>query len=157
MFFWYVKVCILWKFIQNTILRQNTNVKKFLSDKIRGTKNALFFLSPVPTHHSLNLTLIDEFIWAEALSKTVCRIFHFRFRFVFVKVYIFVQLKVWNATILFKIKIIEKPQTVLLPHFWTRRFKIQWYLHELQLPKNWPGEESFKLRKSSRENVTFYQ
>ena len=30
----------------------------------------------------------------------------------------------------------------------TRNFKIQWCLHELELPKNWPGDEFFKLRKS---------
>ena len=34
------------------ILRENTNVKRFPSDKISGTKNALFFLSRTPTHHS---------------------------------------------------------------------------------------------------------
>ena len=27
-------------------------LKKILSDKIKGTKNALFFLSRTPTHHS---------------------------------------------------------------------------------------------------------
>ena len=33
-------------------LRQIKNVKKFPSDKINGTKKALFFLSRAPTHHS---------------------------------------------------------------------------------------------------------
>ena len=38
-------------------LRKNTNVKKLPSDKINGTKNALFFLSQAPTHHSFNFNL----------------------------------------------------------------------------------------------------
>ena len=43
--FWYVKVCILWKCIQYTIHWDRTEIlKKFPSDKINGTKNALFFL-----------------------------------------------------------------------------------------------------------------
>ena len=36
----------------------------------------------------------------------------------------------------------------LIFKFSTRRFKSQWYLHELELPKNWPGNELFELRKS---------
>ena len=31
-------------------------LKKFPPDKINGTKNALFFLSQTPTHHSFTLT-----------------------------------------------------------------------------------------------------
>ena len=31
--------------------------------------------------------------------------------------------------------------------FSTRSFKSQWYPHELELPKNWPGNELFELRK----------
>ena len=53
------------------------------------------------------------------LSKTVRKIFHFRFRFVSIKVYAFVQknswsLVLWNVINPFKIKIKEKPHTVLL-------------------------------------------
>ena len=68
-------------------------LKKIPSDKINGTKNALFFLSRAPTHHSFtfNLQFLYELKHKVRLSKTLCGIFHFRFRFVFIKVYIFVQ------------------------------------------------------------------
>ena len=65
-------------------------LKKFLSDKINGTKNALSFLSRAPAHHSFDLK------HKVRLSKTVCGIAHFRFRFVFIKVYIFVQQNAWT-------------------------------------------------------------
>ena len=74
-------------------------LKKFPSDKINGTKNALFFLSRAPTHHSFtfNLRFLYELKHKVRFSKTVsCEIFHFRFRFVFIKVYIFVQQKAWT-------------------------------------------------------------
>ena len=39
-FFWYVKVCIFWKCIQYTIYWDKTQMlKKFPSDKMKGTKN----------------------------------------------------------------------------------------------------------------------
>ena len=70
-------------------------LRKFPSDKINVTKNAQFFLSRAPTHHSF--TFNSEFLYELKhkvyLSKTVCAMFHFRFRFVFIKVYIFVQQK----------------------------------------------------------------
>ena len=46
-------------------------LKKFPSDKINGTKNALFFLSRALTHHSVTFNLVR-------LSKTTCGFFHFR-------------------------------------------------------------------------------
>ena len=98
-FFWHVKVCIFWKCIQYTIHWDKTQMlKKFPSDKINGTKNALFFLSRAPTHHSFtfNLRFLYELKHKVRLSKTVCGIFHFRFRFVFIKVYIFVQQNAWT-------------------------------------------------------------
>ena len=63
-------------------------LKKIPSDKIKGTKNALFSLSRAPTHHSFtfNLRFLYELKHKVRLSKTVCGIFHFRFRFVFIKV-----------------------------------------------------------------------
>ena len=72
-------------------LRQITNVKQFPSDKVNGTKNALFFLSQAPSHHSFtfNLQSLYELNHKFRLSKTVCEIFHFRFHFVFIKVYNF--------------------------------------------------------------------
>ena len=96
--FWYVKVCIFWKCIQYTIHWDKTQIlKKFPSDKINGTKNALFFLSRAPTHHSFtfNLRFLYELKHKVRFSKTLCRIFHFWFRFVFIKVYIFAQKNTW--------------------------------------------------------------
>ena len=68
-------------------------LKRILSDKINGTKNALFFLSRAPTHHSFtfNLRFLYELKHKVRLSKTMWAIFHFRFLSLFIKVYIFVQ------------------------------------------------------------------
>ena len=67
--------------------------KNFHSDKISGTKNALFFLSRAPTHHSFtfDLRFLYELKHKVCHFKTVCGIFLFRFRFVFIKVFIFFQ------------------------------------------------------------------
>ena len=57
---------------------------------------------------------------------------HFLFCILFIKLYIFFQQKawtLWNFIISFKIRIIGKLNTVLLP------------------PKNWPADELFKLLK----------
>ena len=68
-------------------------LKKFSSDKLNGTKNALFFILQVPTHHSFtfNLQFLYELKHKIRLSKNVCGVFPFRFPFVFIKIYIFVQ------------------------------------------------------------------
>ena len=73
-------------------------LRKFPSEKTNGTKNALFFISRAPTHHSFtfNLRFLCELKHKIRHSKTVCGIFHFRFRFVFIKVYIFVQKNAWT-------------------------------------------------------------
>ena len=73
-------------------------LKKFPSDKINVTKNALFFLFRAPAHHSFILILVSlyELKRKVRLTKIVCGIFHFRFRFVFIKVYIFVQQNAWT-------------------------------------------------------------
>ena len=73
-------------------------LKTFPSDKINGTKNALFFLSRAPTNHSftVNLQFLYELKHKVGLSKTVCEAFHFRFRFVFIKVYTFVKQSAWT-------------------------------------------------------------
>ena len=97
--FWYVKVCIFWKCIQYTIHWDKTQILKNIpSDKINGTKNALFFLSRAPTHHnfSFDLPFLYELKHKVCLSEDVCGIFHFLFRFVFIKVYIFVQQNAWT-------------------------------------------------------------
>ena len=69
---------------------KKTNVKKFPSDKINGTKNA-------QPHHSstFNLRLLHELKHNVRLSKSVCGIFHCQFCLVFIKVYIFVQRNAW--------------------------------------------------------------
>ena len=103
-------------------LRLNTNLKKIHSNKINGTKNAFFFLSWAPSHHSFtfNLRFLYQLKLKVRLSKTVGRIFHFQFCFDFIKVCIFVPQNVWtlwleNTIISFKIEITEKPHTGLLP------------------------------------------
>ena len=124
-FFWYVKLCIFWQFVHYTLHWDKTQMsKKFPSEKINGTKNALFFLG-APTHHSFtfNLRFLYEMKHKVCLSKTVCGVFHFWLLFVFIKVYIFVRQDAWtlslqNVATPFKSKIIEKPNTVLFPDLW---------------------------------------
>ena len=73
-------------------------LQKFPSDKINVTKNALFFHSRAPTHHSF--TFKSRFLYELKhklhICKSICGISHFRFRLVFIKVYIFVQQKAWT-------------------------------------------------------------
>ena len=68
-------------------------LRKFPSNKISGTKNALFFLLRAPAHYSFtfNLRFLYELKHKVILFKTVFEIFHFRCRFGLIKVYIFVQ------------------------------------------------------------------
>ena len=83
----------------NTIHWAKTQMlKKFPSDKRNGTKNAIFFSFASSTHRSLifNLWFFYELKHKVRLSKTLCRIFHFRSRFVFIKVHIFVQQNAWT-------------------------------------------------------------
>ena len=70
-------------------------LKKFFPNKLNGTKNALFFLSRAPIHHSFtfNLRFLYELKHKVHLSKTVCGIFHFRSHFIFIKFYVFAQQK----------------------------------------------------------------
>ena len=73
-------------------------LKQISLDKINGTKNALFFLSQAPAHHSFisNLRFLHELQNKVSLSKNVCGIFHFQSRFVFIEVYIFFQQNAWT-------------------------------------------------------------
>ena len=59
-------------------------LKNIPLEKINGTKNARFFLSRDPTHHSFtfNSRFSYELKHKVRFSKTVYGIFHFRFRFV---------------------------------------------------------------------------
>ena len=144
--------------IHNTS-RWKTNVEKGSLRKNKRYKKVLVFLSRSSTHHgfTFNSRFLNELKHRVRFTRSLCEIFHFRFHFSFIKVYIIVQQKAWtlwleSVVIPFKIKIIEKPHTLLLPYLWfwaaTRTFKIQWYLHELELPKNWHGGKFFKLGKS---------
>ena len=95
--FWYVRVCIFWKFIQYTWRWDKIQIlKKFCSDKINGSKNAIVFLLWAPNHSfTFILWFLCELKHKVCPSKTVCVICHFWFRFVFIKVYIFVQQNAW--------------------------------------------------------------
>ena len=71
-------------------------LQKIPLEKINVTKNALFFLSRVPTHHSLLLICDSYKEHKVCLSKTVCGFLQFRFHFVFMKVYITVHQNAWT-------------------------------------------------------------
>ena len=62
-------------------------LRKFASDKINFTKNALFFLSQAQIHHSFtfNLRLLYKLKHQVSLSKNLWGIFQVRFYFVFIK------------------------------------------------------------------------
>ena len=91
-FLTYKSIYVLKVYSVHYTLRQNTNMGKTLH------KNALFFLSRAPTHHSF--TFNSQFLYGLKHkvhpSKSACGIFHFRFCLVFIKVYIFVQQKTWT-------------------------------------------------------------
>ena len=80
--FWYAKVCIFWKCIQYSIHWDITQMlKKILRANWNRTKNALFFLSRAPTHHSFtcNLWFSYELKHKVRLSKTMRGILHLHF------------------------------------------------------------------------------
>ena len=74
-------------------------LKKFSSDKINATKNALFFLSRAPTHHSF--TFKSQFLYELKhmvhFSKTACGIFYFWFHLIFIKLYLFIYLFIFST------------------------------------------------------------
>ena len=91
--FWYLKVCIFWKWSRYTIHWYKTQIlKNFPSDKINGTKNVFFFLCELQLI-IVSLLICDSYIcWSSRfVFLKLCGIYYFRFRFVFIKVYIFVQ------------------------------------------------------------------
>ena len=95
--FWYVKVCIFWKCIQDTInWDKKQNVRKIsLRQNKRYKKCPLFYFAS--SNSSQFYFEIAILIWAEgSFSKTVYGIFHFWFRFVFIKAYIFIQQNGWT-------------------------------------------------------------
>ena len=64
-------------------------LRKFASDKINFTKNALFFLSQAQIHHSFpfNLRLLYKLKHEVSLSKNLWEIFQVRFYSVFISLY----------------------------------------------------------------------
>ena len=100
--FWYLKVHICSENLFNSLCMEMQILLKIPYDKINVTKNALFFLSQPPTHHSFN------FIWGflcklkhkSHLLENVCGVYHFKFHLVFIKVYFFVQQKAWTCWLL---------------------------------------------------------
>ena len=84
--FWYVKVCIFWKCMQYTMYWNKAKMlKKVPLDKINGKKDALFFLSRAPSHHSFtfNLRFLYELKLKIRLSKACVWDFPFSILFHF--------------------------------------------------------------------------
>ena len=99
-FFWYVKVHIFWKFIQNTKHWDKPQMLgTFPLDKINVTKNALFLLSGAATHHSFtfNLQFLYQLKHKVHLSKTVWGIFHFPFCLIFIRIFYFCSTKIKDS------------------------------------------------------------
>ena len=105
------------------------------------------------------LLICDSYMsWSTRfVSLKLCRDFPFSIPFRFYQNLYYCSTKCMDSLNLkrhnsFQNKIMEKPPTVLLPDLWflscKKSFKIQWYLLELEFPKNWVGEKIFKLRKS---------
>ena len=95
--FWCVKVFVFWKCIRYTIHWGKTQIlKRFIPEKINGTKNAFFFLSQAHHRFTFNFQFLYELKFKFHPSKSVCAVLHFRFRFVFTRVYIFVQQNAWT-------------------------------------------------------------
>ena len=100
--------------------------KKILLDKINGTKNVVFLFSQASTHRSstFNLRFLYELKHKVCLSETVWD-FPFWIMFIFIKLYI-------SVIIPFKIKIKEKPQTVLLSSPWFLSYNKKLQLLKIQ-------------------------
>ena len=108
-------------------------LQKFLSDKTNITKQSVIcFLSQAPTHHSFT------FYPSWSITKTVCRIFHFRFSLIFVKA--FVHLWLLNVIIPFTLSFGPTPLIFKLQHevLWNS-MKTVW----VEAPQKL-GEERFK-------------
>ena len=61
-------------------------LKKILSHKVNGTKNAFSFLWRAPTYHGFdfNLRFLYELKQKIRIFKSICGIFYFQFRFDFI-------------------------------------------------------------------------
>ena len=122
-FFICKRFLIFCKFIQYTIYWDKTQMlKKSPSDnKNLEKKNSTRF--SLGSSNSSVLLLIHNFLHKlkhrVCFSNRECGIFHFWFCFVFIKIYTFVQQNAWTLwlqnIVPFKIKMIKKLHTILLP------------------------------------------
>ena len=99
--------------------------KKVPSDQTNDTKKSSIFFCELQLITVLLLICDSYMSWSTRFAslKLCVGFFHFQFRFVFNKVYVFFQQNAWTLWLQkiitpFKIKIIEKPDTVLLPDVW---------------------------------------
>ena len=92
--FWYVKVGIVWNFVQYNIHWDKTNLQKnpFRQNK-RYKKCPHFFFR---SSFVFNLRFLHELKHKVRVSKAVWGIFHFRICFVLIKVYIFDKQNAWT-------------------------------------------------------------
>ena len=124
--------------------------KKASLDKTNVTKNRLFFLRKL----QLITNLLIVMVWSTSLIYLKLGEGFFIFNSVsllFSSLY-FCSTKSMVSLVLkhnfIQNKKTQQNHTQFCCETSTRSFKVYWYLHELQLPKNWAGSELFKLRKS---------
>ena len=107
--------------------------KKFPSDKVNGTKNALFFIRE---HQLITVLLLicDSYMsWGTRFASLKLRVVFSIFDSVsFLLKFVFVQQNAWTLwlqkiIIPFKIKIIEKPHTFLLLDLWFLSCNMKFY------------------------------
>ena len=123
-----------------------------------------FFLSQVPTHHSFTLICDSYMCWSTRfVSLKLCvgfsvfdsDSFLLKFIFLFNKMH---GLK--NVIIPFKIKVIEKLHTVLLPDLWflscNKKFENSMISAWVKAPQKLSGDEFFNLRKPKFWECKFF-
>ena len=116
--------------------------KKCPSDEINVAKKCTLFSSSTNHSFTFHSGFLYELKRNVHLSKNVYGTFHFQFCFGFIRVYIFVQQK--HELFDFKTPWFSSK----LKQVAASSFRIQWYLRELLISKNWPGQGFFKLWKS---------
>ena len=128
--------------------------KKASLDKANVTKNGLFFLRKLQLITNLLIVRNSYMVWSTSLIYLKLGEGFFIFNsvsFLFSSLY-FCSTKSMVSLVLkhnfIQNKKTQQNHTQFCCQTSTRSFKIYWYLHELQLPQNWPGSELVKLRKS---------
>ena len=120
-------------------------LKKYPSEKISVTKNALFFLSRAPTHHSF--TFNSQFAQCSSLEK--CGAFLLKFVFLLNKKYGLFDFK--NVIIPCKIKMIKKTSR-------PRIFKPQrevWKSSDICMGRSSPKTDDLETKFLNLENQSF--